>query len=78
MFNNTFKQDFTFNSVAGTLIKSHVNSRFVRFHMDSNYAKTAFCVYKPRLDDEDIHILQVMLCGGDHFLVEYIKQVEEK
>ena len=66
-----------YNSVGGTLVKSTQGSKIIRFHMSSDYAKTFFSIDKPyyrkNYDDIYIEVLQVMLCGGDNYLVEYIE-----
>ena len=66
-----------YNSVGGTLVKSTQGSKIIRFHMKSDYAKTFFSIDKPHYrkgyDDIYIEVLQVMLCGGDNYLVEYIE-----
>lgn len=68
----------TFNSVAGTLVKSCTNSKFIRFHMTSELAKAYFDTISPNngLDyahNKSISILQVMLCGDKEFLIEYLE-----
>ena len=68
-----------YNSVGGTLVKSTQGSKIIRFHMSSDYAKTFFDLNKPYYNSKDsynriyIEVLQVMLCGGDNYLVEYIE-----
>ncbi len=66
-----------YNSVGGTLVKSTQGSKIIRFHMKSNYADTFFDLNKPHYrkgyDDIYIEVLQVMLCGWDNYLVEYIE-----
>ena len=47
--------------------------------MSSDYAKTFFSINKPyylhtsNYSHIYIEVLQVMLCGGDNYLVEYIE-----
>ena len=45
--------------------------------MNSKHADTFFDLAKPHYrknyDDIYIEVLQVMLCGGDNYLVEYIE-----
>jgi hypothetical protein len=69
-------QSISFNSVAGTIVKSCEESRFVRFHMNSELAERIFSTTKPKISSDwnaqEIVVLQVMLCGGDQFLVEYM------
>ena len=86
-----YNNEITFNSVAGTLVKSTEKSRIVRFHKDSELAKTFFDIENPHFIKEvkkkysygsyesyidkvkiPIIILQVMLCGGDNYLVEFL------
>lgn len=66
------------NSVSGTLAKTLKDSFFVRFHMESNMAKTLFnCIfpYIYRNSAEiPVVVLQVMLCGDKEFLAEIIKK----
>jgi hypothetical protein len=72
MLDTTFKQNFTFNSVAGTLIKSHKDSKFTRFHLNSSLATRFFDADNPRIGEVNIVVLQVMLCAKEQFLAEYI------
>jgi len=69
------------NAVSGTLIKSTEKSKIVRFHKDSNLATYMFDVEQPRRikskydannENKNVVVLQVMLCGSDEFLVEYL------
>ncbi len=87
MFNSysadhSFRQNFTFNSISGTLIKSNAKSKIVRFHMKSPMAEVAFSK-SPRIYEQDVYILQVMLCGDNELIIEYItksdyeKQLED-
>ena len=66
-----------YNSVGGTLVKSTQGSKIIRFHMKSSHADTFFDLAKPyypkNYDTIYIEVLQVMLCGGDNYLVEYIE-----
>ena len=66
-----------YNSVGGTLVKSTQGSKIIRFHMHSKHADTFFNLNKPHYRKEYkeiyIEVLQVMLCGGDKYLVEYIE-----
>lgn len=68
-----------YNSVGGTLVKSTQGSKIIRFHMKSIYADTFFDLNKPYYNSKNdydriyIEVLQVMLCGGDNYLVEYIE-----
>jgi len=76
----------TFNSVAGTLVKSSEKSKFMRFHMNSDLAKMVFHRDKPHkykapdypYEKSYIVVLQVMLCGDGEFLIEYIDEEKEE
>ena len=68
-------QSVTFNSVAGTIVKSHAKSKMIRFHMNSPMAGYVFDEKDPRISQygkTEITVLQVMLCGGEQFIVEYV------
>ena len=72
--NNSFSHELTFNSISGTLVKSCEESKIIRFHMDSRLASLFFDEQMPRISErskQQIDVLQVMLCSGDNFLVEY-------
>jgi len=80
---NSYENNITFNSVAGTLVKSTKNSKFIRFHMNSGMADTFFNKQRPYIDKSyekysrdnvDIDVLQVMLCGDNQLLVEYVEK----
>lgn len=87
MLNTTLQvnnQNVTFNSVAGTIVKSCDKSKIVRIHTNSNLAKTLFDVYNPHIETRrniigrvNVSILQVMLCANDYLLVEFIELEEE-
>lgn len=66
----------TFNSVAGTIVKSCPESRFVRFHGKSVMSETYFDQAYPhrKVDYQRIPIivLQVMLCADNWMLVEFM------
>ena len=77
-------QNITFNSVAGTIVKSCDKSKIVRVHSNSNLAKTLFDVYNPHIETSrnilgrvNISVLQAMLCANDYLLVEFIELEEE-
>ena len=78
--NNSFRQNFNFNAVSGTLIKSNPNSKMVRFNMRSSFARNFFDEDKPSYvsggEYIDIVVLQVMLCGNEEFLAEFITKEE--
>jgi len=79
MLDTSIYSNMNFNSVQGTLVKSSPTSKFIRFNMNSIYANNFFNADKPCKDDiEYIEVLQVMLCGGDNFLVEYVDIKEQK
>ena len=70
------------NSVNGILAKSTPKSKIVRFHMNSEYAKTFFHITQPHYIIKELYkketkipisVIQVMLCGENQFLVEYIE-----
>lgn len=60
-----------FNSVGGTLVKSHPLSKMIRMHMNSSRAKEMFGFYS-MYERIPVVILQTMLCGDQEFLVEFI------
>lgn len=72
-----YDNSVTFNSVAGTLVKSCKESKIVRFHQDSPLAKEFFDLSNPHHvrgnKDIPVTVLQVMLCGDKQFLVEYLE-----
>lgn len=75
----------TFNSVAGTLVKSTPKSKIIRFHSTSKMAKMFFDEEKPYRKQDDypytvtyVDVLQVMLCGDGEFLVEYLDILDDE
>lgn len=66
----------TFNSVAGTIIKSCPESKFVRFQGKSQMNATYFDEANPHRTDGyrkiSIAVLQVMLCADNWMLVEFM------
>jgi hypothetical protein len=68
------------NSTSGIIAKSSPESKFVRFHMGSVSADMFFALDRPHkakekeypYKKEHVIVLQVMLCGENEFLVEYI------
>jgi len=72
------RNEVSFNSVAGTIVKSHKDSVITRFHMKSGMADTFLHERRPTDSfDKPIAVLQVMLCGDNQFLVEYIRVTDE-
>ncbi len=70
------------NSVNGILAKSTPKSKIVRFHMKSKLAETFFDLTQPHYTIKEqykkeikipVCVIQVMLCGGNEFLVEFIE-----
>ena len=72
----------TFNSVAGTLVKSHPKSKFARFGLDRSESLAFFDETQPHRNigysDVDITVLQVMLCGNNMVLVEFVDNKDLK
>ncbi len=68
------------NAVSGTLIKTFKDSYFVRFHMNSTFAKRYFQEKNPFREtngkETEIVIVQCMLCGDGEFLVEVIDKID--
>ena len=67
----------TINSVGGTVVKSCSDSKFIRFHMESQLAGAFFDGSTPNNGAKGyayrkVSVLQVMLCGNEQFLVEYL------
>jgi hypothetical protein len=94
MFNTTqltskthVSNEITFNSVAGTLVKSSAQSKFIDFELGSDVARRFFDSNKPhrvvKINSSlnttfvQVSILQVMLCGSNKLLVEFIDVGEE-
>lgn len=74
-----FNNEVTFNSVAGTLVKSCEGSKFIRILMTSSQADMFFYPECPHRTKNSlggigvkISVLQVMLCANDILLVEYV------
>jgi len=59
-------KNLSFNSVAGTLARSHPDSEFNIMHRNSKTANELFSVNTKSV------VLQVMLCGDDRIMVEYL------
>lgn len=66
----------TFNSVAGTIVKSCHESKIVRFQGQSTMSKTYFDEEYPHRTDGytkiPVAVLQIMLCADNWMLVEFI------
>lgn len=82
MFDNTTQisvnnHTVSFNSVSGTLVKSCSESKIIRFHMSSARAQEFFDLKNQHYyEDYKYHyivVLQVMLCAGDQYLVEFME-----
>ena len=76
MFDQSTKNtnSFNFNSVSGTLVKSHQDSYFVRCHMNSTVAEGIFHHKIPNISGARVQVLQVMLCADSQFLIELNNQ----
>lgn len=86
--NTHVSNEITFNSVAGTLVKSTPDSKMVMLKMGNEQFLSIFDQNQPRRVYKkwvstgyngyestiyvDVSVLQVMLCGNDIVLVEYI------
>lgn len=66
MLNNTISQNLTFNSVVGTLVRSHRESEFRIVQRGSQMAERLFS------ENSKSVVLQVMLYGDDRVMVEYL------
>lgn len=87
MLNTTLQinnQNVTFNSVAGTIVKSCDKSKIVRIRANSVLAQTLFDEYDPYIKRassifgrKGVSVLQVMLCANDYLLVEFIELEED-
>lgn len=76
---NSYSNSFSYNinAVSGTLRKSHPKSRIIISPLDSNlhiFDKGKPHLYIEYLNDPDIVILQVMLCGENKALVEFVEK----
>lgn len=86
MFNTTLqvnKNNVTFNSVAGTLIKSCEKSKIIHIRANTKIAESLFDTKEPYIASDDgyyrrtkISVLQVMLCANDYLLVEFVELEE--
>ena len=83
MLNHTYNDNSTHSVVmnppcVGTLQKSHPKSKFERFHVASELARTVFSDFprliKDRTDREknEIVVLQLMVFGDNEILMEYV------
>lgn len=81
MLNHTYNDNSTHSvkmitPCVGTLQKTHVKSKFIRFHSKSPMADCVFSL-TPRLgkdSKEEIVTLQLMCFGEDEFLMEYVNK----
>ena len=81
---NSFSNSFSYNinAVSGTLRKSHPKSRIIIRSIDKDlliFDKEKPQIWISSFDQRDIVILQVMLCGENTALVEFVekKDIEE-
>lgn len=80
--NSRKSTNINFNAVSGTLLKSCSESKITRFHMKSKRADCFFNLDKPKNranynSSKEIVVLQVMLCGDQELLVEYVEKEKE-
>ena len=72
---NNVSTKIKINAVGGTLVKNYTKSFFVRFHMNSDYARQLLCEH-PHISDYNrysqtpVVVLQVMLCGDKELMAE--------
>lgn len=79
--NQSVSNSISFNSVAGTLVKSHPKSKFAKFNINRIESTTFFDQNNPHRqryghasECVGIVVLQTMLCGNDMVLVEFVDQ----
>jgi len=79
---NSTTNKIEINSVNGIIAKSTPKSKIVRFHMQSKHANTFFDLIQPHYSIKEqykkesktpISVIQVMLCGNNELLVEFIE-----
>lgn len=75
---NTYNDNSTHSVVmnppcVGTLQKTHLKSKFKRFHSRSELADVVFSS-NPRMSDKgnEIVVLQIMCFGDNYMLMEYV------
>ena len=76
---NSFSNSFSYNinAVSGTLRKSHPKSRIIIRSIDKDlliFDKEKPQIWISSFDQRDIVILQVMLCGENTALVEFVEK----
>lgn len=76
---NSFGNSFSYNinAVSGTLRKSHPKSRIIVRELDRDlmiFDKEKPQIWISSFDQRDIVILQVMLCGENTALVEFVEK----
>ena len=71
----TSKQITNINAVAGTLVKTHEKSYFVRFHLKSPLAEKIL-KRNPAYDGEQVIVLQTMLVGDMQVITELVSKEE--
>ena len=76
---NSFSNSFSYNvnAVSGTLRKSHPKSRMIVKEIKSDldiFDKANPSLWVEHLDTRDIVVLQVMLCGENKALAEFVEK----
>lgn len=78
MLNHTYNDNSTHSismpaPCVGTLQKTHLKSKFKKFHANSELAEVVFS-NNPRMADRDMEIviLQIMCFGDEWLLMEYV------
>ncbi len=69
MYNNN--QLYNYNMAEGTIGKSDSHTKFTKCHMNSQLSKNIFNEINPKINDKDIEVIQVMVCGNENLIVEY-------
>lgn len=74
------KQYLKINAVSGGILKNHPESWFERFHLNSPHAETRFSKPTRNKRDDDVIVLQMMVCGDMEVIAEcvYRKDYEVK
>ena len=76
---NSFSNSFSYNinAVSGTLRKSHPKSRIIVSEIRSDlkiFNKKNPTLWMGNWDEQEIVILQIMLCGENKALVEFVEK----